>query len=56
MYPKKERVLSLLDAAIKEMNLLLEMSKDINVPELLKVSNDIHQNIISGTLDSSLSD
>ena len=33
MYPKKERVLSLLDAALKEMNLLLEMSKDINVPE-----------------------
>lgn len=29
---KKDRVLSLLDAAIKEMNLLFEMSKDINVP------------------------
>jgi hypothetical protein len=33
MYPKKERVLSLLDAALKEMNLLLEMSKDINAPD-----------------------
>ena len=33
MYPKKERVLSLLDAALKEMDLLLEMSKDINVPD-----------------------
>ena len=33
MYPKKERVLSLLDAALKEMNLLLEMSKDISVPD-----------------------
>ena len=33
MYPKKERVLSLLDAALKEMNLLLEMSKDIKVPD-----------------------
>jgi hypothetical protein len=32
MYPKKERVLFLLDAALKEMNLLLEMSKDINAP------------------------
>ena len=30
---KKDRVLSLLDAAIKEMNLLFEMSKDINVPD-----------------------
>ena len=30
---KKERVLSLLDAALKEMNLLLEMSKDINNPD-----------------------
>lgn len=30
---KKERVSSLLDAAVKEMNLLLEMSKDINKPE-----------------------
>ena len=33
MYPKKERVLSLLDAALREMNLLLEMSKDIKVPD-----------------------
>ena len=33
MYPEKERVLSLLDAALKEMNLLLEMSKDINIPD-----------------------
>ena len=33
MYPEKERVLSLLDAALKEMNLLLEMSKAINVPD-----------------------
>ena len=30
---KKDRVLSLLDAAIKEMNLLLEMSKGIYVPD-----------------------
>lgn len=30
---KKERVSSLLDAALKEMNLLLEMSKDINKPD-----------------------
>lgn len=30
---KKDRVLSLLDAALKEMNLLLEMSKEINVPD-----------------------
>ena len=30
---KKERVSSLLDAAVKEMNLLLEMSKDINKPD-----------------------
>lgn len=30
---KKDRVLSLLDAAIKEMDLLFEMSKDINVPD-----------------------
>ena len=28
---KKERVSSLLEAALKEMNLLLEMSKDINM-------------------------
>lgn len=33
MYPKKERVLSLLDAALKEMDLLLEMSKDIHAPD-----------------------
>ena len=33
MYPKKERVLSLLDVALREMNLLLEMSKDIKVPD-----------------------
>ena len=33
MYPKKERVLSLLDTALKEMNLLLEMNKDINTPD-----------------------
>lgn len=33
MYPKKERVLSLLDAALKEMYLLNEMSKDINTPD-----------------------
>ena len=30
---KKDRVLSLLDVALKEMNLLLEMSKEINVPD-----------------------
>ena len=30
---KKERVSSLLDAAVMEMNLLLEMSKDINKPD-----------------------
>lgn len=30
---KKERVSSLLDAAVKEMNLLIEMSKDINEPD-----------------------
>ena len=30
---KKDRVFSLLDSALKEMNLLLEMSKDINVPD-----------------------
>lgn len=30
---KKERVLSLLDAALKEMNLLLEMSNDISEPD-----------------------
>ena len=30
---KKDRVLFLLDAALKEMNLLLEMSKEINVPD-----------------------
>ena len=30
---KKERVLSLLDAALKEMDLLLEMSNDINEPD-----------------------
>lgn len=30
---KKERVLSLLDAALKEMHLLLEMSNDINEPD-----------------------
>lgn len=30
---KKDRVLSLLDSAIKEMNLLLEMSKEIHVPD-----------------------
>ena len=30
---KKDRVLSLIDAAIKEMYLLIEMSKDINLPD-----------------------
>ena len=30
---KKERVSSLLDAAVKEMNLLIEMSKYINEPD-----------------------
>ena len=30
---KKDRVLSQLDSAIKEMNLLLEMSKEIHVPD-----------------------
>ena len=30
---KKDRVLSLLDSALKEMNLLLEMSKDISIPD-----------------------
>ena len=30
---KKDRVFSLLDSALKEMNLLLEMSKVINVPD-----------------------
>ncbi|MBQ1913160.1 MAG: DUF86 domain-containing protein [Bacteroidales bacterium] len=30
---KKDRVLSLLDAAFKEMNLLLEMSRDIKMPD-----------------------
>lgn len=30
---KKDRVLSLFDSAIKEMNLLLEMSKEIHVPD-----------------------
>ena len=30
---KKERVSSLLDAAVKEMNLLIEMSKNINEPD-----------------------
>lgn len=30
---KKDRVLSLLDSAIKEMNLLLEMSKEIHMPD-----------------------
>lgn len=30
---KKDRVLSLLEAALKEMNLLLEMSKGINMPD-----------------------
>lgn len=30
---KKDRVLSLLDAALKEMNLLLEMSRDIKMPD-----------------------
>lgn len=30
---KKERVSSLLDAAVKEMNLLLEMSRGINEPD-----------------------
>jgi len=31
---KKERVSSLLDAAVKEMNLLLEMSRGINEPDV----------------------
>ena len=39
MYPKKERVSSLLDAGIKEMELLAEMSASINVP------NDFVSNI-----------
>ena len=30
---KKDRVLSLLDAALKEMNLLLEMRRDIKMPD-----------------------
>lgn len=30
---KKDRVLSLLEAALKEMHLLLEMSKDIKMPD-----------------------
>lgn len=30
---KKDRVLSLLEAALKEMNLLLEMSRDIKMPD-----------------------
>lgn len=33
MFPKKDRALSILDAAIKEMNLLTEMSKDIVQPD-----------------------
>ena len=33
MFPKKDRTLSLLDAAIKEMNLLTEMSKGIAQPD-----------------------
>ena len=33
MYPKKDRTQSLLDAAIKEMDLLTEMSKDVNQPD-----------------------
>lgn len=33
MLAKKERILALLDASIKEMNLLNEMSKDINHPD-----------------------
>ncbi|MBR5670761.1 MAG: DUF86 domain-containing protein [Bacteroidales bacterium] len=33
MYPKRDRVLTLLDAAIKEIHLLIDMSKDIEKPE-----------------------
>ena len=33
MYPKKERTRSLLEAAVKEMELLQEMSKDILQPD-----------------------
>lgn len=33
MYPKKDRITSLLEASIKEMTLLLEMSKDIGKPD-----------------------
>lgn len=33
MFPKKDRTLSLLESAIKEMNLLTEMSKDITQPD-----------------------
>jgi hypothetical protein len=33
MFSKKERVLSLLTAADKEMSLLAEMSKDISCPD-----------------------
>ena len=33
MFPKKERTMAVLEAAIKEMNLLTEMSKDITQPD-----------------------
>ena len=33
MFSKKERVISLLEAGIKEMRLLTEMSKDISTPD-----------------------
>ena len=33
MYPKKDRVLTLLDACIKEINLLIDMSKEISKHE-----------------------
>jgi uncharacterized protein with HEPN domain len=33
MYPKKERILSLLNAGIKEMDLLVEMSNGITKPD-----------------------
>lgn len=80
---KKDRVLSLLDAALKEMNLsykavpwssvfgmrnfLSHEYGDVdaegifntiktNIPELLQVSATIRQDLVSGKLDSFLSD
>ena len=96
MLTKKERVLALLDAGVNEMNLLMEMSKDIyqpddfasyksipwesvfgmrnflsheygdvdtegifntvksNIPDLLRVTESIRDDVRSGKMDSFL--